>query len=325
MYYPYLYGKQKELLAVRELAPRLAAEGVVQPVIEPVRSNTTLPITLAACERTAAATFVVVNPIALEFVGMSAAQSYRWGVDLFADLQERLKADPRFVYPALLVSSRTTSSHIAEFQRDFAGKTVGYVCRDPSLTTAELATAIGTMSPGGRIFWHNEEPSTVALALLHKSRCVWVESRFPHRLRNADYGGLGPFSDRHLTFRATGYGGFSDFGVLPPVAKDGGGRPGAVAFHMTYKDLSAGDLHIEHFVSDRTDQKDNDDGGKFMEALAKFNRSSRRRTSSFGLTAAASEYLERFSRSNPPSLGTSKQLQVSHHLELVSGILTGRF
>jgi hypothetical protein len=325
MYYPYLYGKQKELLAVRELAPRLAAEGTVQPVVEPVRSNTTLPLSLIACERAKAPIFVVVNPVALDFHGMSAADSYKWGKSLFEDLGQRLKSVPRFLYPTLLVSDRTTAAQIAQFRKDFGAYTIGYVCRKPAMTPIELSAAIGSITPAGRIFLHGDEPSPATLNALNKIRSVWVESRFPFKLRNADYGAGGLFSDRHLSFRASGYGGFSDFGVLHPTAKDGGGRPGAIAFHMTYKKLPSGDLHVEHFVSDRTDQKDNDDAGKFMEALAKFEQFSRRRTASFGLTVAADEYLNRYRVSNPPSLGTSKQLQVAHHLELVSGLLAGRF
>src|SRR5690348_5838553 len=38
MYFPYLRGKQFELLALRELAPRLGREQQVTPIIEPVRA-----------------------------------------------------------------------------------------------------------------------------------------------------------------------------------------------------------------------------------------------------------------------------------------------
>lgn len=38
MYFPYLRGKQFELLALREIAPRLGYAQCVTPIIEPVRA-----------------------------------------------------------------------------------------------------------------------------------------------------------------------------------------------------------------------------------------------------------------------------------------------
>ena len=37
MYFPYLRGKQFELIAIRELAEMLAASGKIIPIIEPVK------------------------------------------------------------------------------------------------------------------------------------------------------------------------------------------------------------------------------------------------------------------------------------------------
>ncbi|MEF8689366.1 UNVERIFIED_CONTAM: hypothetical protein NO986_18025, partial [Comamonas sp. A-3] len=80
-----------------------------------------------------------------------------------------------------------------------------------------------------------------------------------------------------------------------------------------------------HFVSDETDQKVNDNDGKFIEALEKYEIAVKRPDSGFGLTGAAKDYLSRAKSGNPPSLGTNKQLEIMHHLELVSGLLVGKF
>src|SRR5271155_2717578 len=45
-YFPFLRGKLNELLALRELAGRIAASGSVNPIIEPVNANSTTRISL---------------------------------------------------------------------------------------------------------------------------------------------------------------------------------------------------------------------------------------------------------------------------------------
>lgn len=41
MYFPYLKGKQFELIALRELSERMGESGSIHPVIEPVKSTVT--------------------------------------------------------------------------------------------------------------------------------------------------------------------------------------------------------------------------------------------------------------------------------------------
>jgi len=45
-YFPFLRGKQHELMALRELAGQIAEEGSVIPIIEPVNGNATTRISL---------------------------------------------------------------------------------------------------------------------------------------------------------------------------------------------------------------------------------------------------------------------------------------
>lgn len=178
-----------------------------------------------------------------------------------------------------------------------------------------------------RVFFKTPSPTQANVSLFGKAKCVWVEDRFPHRPRNADYAGRHPFTDKHLTWQSTGWAGFSDYTVLAPLPSDGGGPPGAVAFHMTYIHLAKPqrEIWVEHFVSDETDAAVKDNDGKFNEALAKFKKATKRPDSSFGLTDAASAYLDAINTGHPPSLGTNKQWEVEHHLELMSGVMTGRF
>lgn len=322
MYYPYLYGKQKELIAIRQLSKLLSKEQQVQPVVEPVKeADSTLFLTLQECERQECVAWVIVNPRLLDFDGKTIKGRLQWGLDLFAKLDDR-----QFTRPVLLVEDSLTSGTVKEFAKRFAGETVGLAVLPSSIKLEKVLDLLDDVSLG-RIFFKGPSPSTSTLKLLGSSRCVLVEDRFPHQSRNADYSGRHFFTDSHLTYASKGLAGFSDYTILPPSPTDGGGPPGAVAIHLCYIPLNkpVKELWVEHFVSDRTEQAERDDDGKFMEALRKFSKAAKRPESSFGLTDAAKKYLHCYTHNDPPSLGTNKQLEVMHHLELVSGVLSGRF
>lgn len=322
MYFPYLYGKQYELLAIRSLASEFPSSSFVTPVIEPVKLGTaSLKRTLEVCERNGFALYIGINPNQLDFQSISRDDAFAWGRDMLGELRSR-----NHIRPTLIIEESTQRTHIRQFVREYEGRPVGVILRAFGISPIHISEDLGT---GGnvKIFIHGAAPSYGTLAALGRDRCVWVEERFPHRSRNADYIGQHPFTDRHLNWDQSGLAGFSDFTVLPPRVSGSGGPPGAVALHMTYIELDnpADEVYVEHFVSDRQDQSENDNPGKMMEALAKFVRALRRTHSSFGLTQAAATYRERYAASNPPNLAVNKQLQITHHIELMHGLLAGDF
>lgn len=322
MYYPYLYGKQKELIAIRQVSGLLSQEQQVQPVVEPVKvASSTLLITLQQCESAACVAWVVVNPRLLDFKGMASKDQLQWGLGLFESISDR-----KFSRPLLLIDDNLKPSTVKAFAKQFAGEDVGLVVLPSSINLAEVLDLLGDVSVA-RVFFKGPSPSVSTLALFGRSRCVLVEDRFPHQSRNADYAGRHFFTDSHRTHATNGLAGFSDYTILPPSPSDGGGPPGAIAIHLCYIPLNQPlkELWVEHFVSDRTEQSERDDDGKFLEALRKLNKAMKRADSSFGLTEAATEYLRCYAENDPPSLGTNKQLEVMHHLDLVSGMLAGRF
>jgi hypothetical protein len=278
---------------------------------------------LKACEKAALPTFVIVNPYLLQFHGESAASRYKWGRALFAKVGKH-----KVARPTLLITIGTTAAEIKKFKSDFSTGPLGFVIRNPDLDIATIAAEIGVLPHDSRIFLHGPTPAAGALLVLSKKRCVHVQARFPEQARNADYAGRSMFTDAHLTHAHSGYGGFSDFTVLPAMAKDGGGPAGAVAIHLTHLNLAPaakGQVWVEHFVSDRTDVADTDTDGKFLEALAKLDVALKRKDSSFGLTPAAKDYRTTFATKSPPTLASNKQWEVEHHLDLMSGILSKRY
>jgi len=51
MYFPYLRGRQYELIAIRELAEKGKLSKRIIPIIEPVKLSTTIKSTVLACEK----------------------------------------------------------------------------------------------------------------------------------------------------------------------------------------------------------------------------------------------------------------------------------
>lgn len=323
MYFPYLYGKQKELLAVRSIAKEFAGTNLLSPVIEPAKSQrATLKKTLEACEKHKLPLYMGVNPCQLDFQQFSRSQAYEWGKNLLKELKSR-----KYIRPTLIIEEWTQRADIKQFVKDYSSDAIGVILRLSSFTPAEIADELSGVQADVKIFIHGGAPSVGTLNALGKKRCVWVEERFPHRSRNADYAGRHPFTDRHLTWKKSGYGGFSDFTVLSPKVSKGGGQPGAVAFHLTYIELEdpAEEVYVEHFVSDRQDQKEKDNDGKMLEALHKFTKALKRTSTSFGITQTAAHYKKLANSGSPPSLAVNKQLQITHHMELMHGLLDGSY
>ena len=123
MYFPYLHGMQKEMLALRQSIPLLAADACVQPVIEPVRHRlASMMHTLQACENEGLPVWMVVNPAQQEFAGVGAAPALSWGRHLMASIHPR-----RYLYPTLMLHAGVTVDVVRLFAQSYAGQVVGVV------------------------------------------------------------------------------------------------------------------------------------------------------------------------------------------------------
>src|ERR1035438_6210616 len=102
-YFPFLRGKQNELMAVRELAERIAADESVVPIIEPVNGDATTGISIDRWIEVSMPFVFVCNPSHGEF----SAHPER----LFSRLiSENLMEYDNWI-PADRKSTRLNSSH----------------------------------------------------------------------------------------------------------------------------------------------------------------------------------------------------------------------
>jgi hypothetical protein len=115
--------------------------------------------------------------------------------------------------------------------------------------------------------------------------------------------------------------GFGDFLIVGEEYSESGGPAYAVAVHMTFVDEEEDeDMHIFHFVSDRSSDPA-DPGGKFLEAVQKI-RNEVDNYNRLYQSRACEEFLDLLDRQHYPGLGYVKKLTMQHHLELLSDFLS---
>jgi len=314
MYYPFLYGRQSELLALRDLPSEPSIWNHITPVIEPVNSvSGDLLRCLTKLHRLPTPVFLITNPHHENFRRPGTIQQWRQEIDHY------VTGDGAIVIPAFQVSGPSAAEQLPLFIQEFPNRPLGLVLRTRDLTSAFLLKQIR-----GRdvtIFVHRAAKPRSYLKELPANQTVEVEENFIERARNADYSGIEPFSDSLTEFKKANRPGFSDFGPLPSTFKLGGGQPAAVAIHLSFAD-DDGDISLQHFVSDSTERGDGDRASKMSEAVAKVAAEHRDNPEKFVRSVGFRQYLDQHENAQPTDLATSKRQQISHHLETVATVLS---
>ncbi len=324
MYFPYLHGKQKEVLALRHLAPLLGAEGCLQPVLEPVRQvATSLRHTLEACEAQRLQAWLVVNPVRQDFDLLPAAQALEWGRQLFTSLPKR-----QWIHPTLLLGPDLTPETLRRFVQLFAARPLGLVVGPGAPPLVEVLALLGgaqvrmVFLKGGEL-----SPAMRAAIAAAGAGCVRVEDpRLPenHDLRLSE---RHLFTDSALSFRAAGLAGFSDYTTLPsrPEAPELASRIASFRLSGLRVASPLGEIWTEHFIGARPGPAESSADARFHLALQALRTAIERGDLCFGPTEAVRLYLCSLIEGSLPTRALSKQWELMHHLELVSGMLAGRF
>lgn len=311
MYFPYLRGKQNEVLALRELTPLLAQSQNVTAVLEPVRRGRA-DSSLNELARIAAAgvpLIIIENPE--KGVFRADPRPIR---QLFAG---PLALVPSAV-PGFIANSGTTTPQIEAFLARHPARRValfhfGSVPDPEGLERLQerLANTAYNVFLSGR-------SSRAYMESFRHGASVLLEDRFERQPRNEDYPPREFFSDFHKRYRAEGFAGFGDFLIVGNYYTEGGGAAYAVAIHLTNRE-GDNEVWIRHFVSDRT-KGTADTPGKFLEALrktARFIQSNQ----NWLRTEGCREFLALNQQQHYPGLGFVKKISMKHHIELMDAIL----
>lgn len=307
MYFPYLRGRQFELIALRELVEKQLIGDKILPIIEPVKPTSTLNTTLRIFDKNKYLHSLIINPKVGEYI--EKCKSKKEENDSIVDkINENTKSD--FFIPAYIINKHTST--ILENINDYSNIIAVNSKRD------NLDTYLKLFSDNKPKFSLIPDDRTFSRKA---SNTVIFEDQFSKLARNKDYIENEDefFSEDHLYFTNEGFSGFSDFSIVGSEYNESGFAPLAVAIHIVYFNKDK-ELRIHHFVSDSNNDT-NDPAGKYGEAVEKLynwiNKNNPHIT--FGL----SQLINSYENGKYPGLGTVKKYSIMHHIELINKFLEG--
>jgi hypothetical protein len=315
MYFPYVFGRASELLAIRSSSKNFLSSGLVTPIVEPIVTKPAALVTaIEEIGQRGQKAIIITNPSQGEQRG---GPTPAW----VTDVDTALAAHPTIV-PGFLCRPGVTHSAVLAFLAKYAHREVALLYLNSGLSDAVVHSLASAPNVSYHIALQGKVPSS-QLALLPHAKKVHIYDHFNKQARNADYCGEEHFTDRHRSFSEHGAG-FGDYTITGSEVQLGGGPPGAVAVHITYKSGTDGNLWVQHFVSDDTDIGVGTTEGKFLQAISKFAAQYHGRGAEFGANAAINDYLQNYNDSHYPGLGKNKERQIQHHIARVHDfLLTG--
>jgi len=303
-YFPFLRGKQYEMMALRELAEEIAESSSVIPLIEPVRDNPATRISLDRFIEVGMPFLLITTPFKGLFTGNSQ--------QLFTNLIEPSLMESDTWIPAIQLQRQSTAQEISAFLERYENFEVAVVYMGlPDRSAAR--TLLGDERFAHHVFV-NGTVDAAYVNTIPQDRRVMIFDRFQKQERNADYPERELFTDWNTVAGNPQRLDFGDFSMVGDNYSDEGGPAYAVALHHIHFQEEVGPLDISHFISDRTETTA-DTPGKTLEALTKLVEALDELEPSD--TGACDEYREIEAEGNFRGLGYMKKLALKHHLEVM--------
>lgn len=311
MYFPYLRGKQFELIAIRELCERYPENlNNISPVIEPVKASSTLRSTLFELCKANVNFTIIINPRVgdlqqnvskiLEILAETIKdyQNFQLGIIVDVKTKNNITDMLKFLKEINLTHNGFTLIHNVELGDNYLN-----TLKEELNITYNLVN----FDKVSRRYYRLFDPATL----------VSLDDYFVDQQKNADYLDVESFfSDEYRFYRTDGYVGFSDYLTIGDNYTEAGFLPRAVAIHISYLDEN-GQIKVKHFVSDSNGDT-SDIGGKFAEAVRKLVEWS----NETGFETEAIKVLKELDQDGHfPGLGTLKKLAVLNHIELMIRLL----
>jgi len=308
MYYPYLRGRQFELIALREYALQPRENNNIIPIIEPVRKTfNSMKLALPKLIEGDVKFALILNPQVGELKNK---------IDILVSLKDELSDNSKWIPTYIL---KNNFDEVLRQIKKFEFTDVMLICSESTDTSDSDFDSL-IFSSTVKYIVANEN-RTLKRKLLHKGKeIIRLDDNFNAQKRNSDYL-LTPdekFSEEHLFYKGDGYNGFSDFTPLLSEYTEGGAAPYAVAIHLTYQ-RENGEVWVKHFVSETNDDRSNIQG-KFAEAAEKAVTFLDEKNIH---TFASEELREYYNKGNGtyPGLGMVKKISIKNHIELINEIL----
>ena len=312
MYYPYLRGKQFELLALRELANELAGDFRFVPIVEPVKMTFTGLTTAVSTMINKNLKFaLVLNPNEGDFQFEKKDLLHE-----IAPLKDHRDAWlPAFIY------QDSENENIEQIIDRYELEHVMLVFGDYSIQERNLNVFhLLEKTQVEYVVVSEGDSRTLMRRLFHQypdKKFIRLDDNFNEAKRNADYGQHTDerFTEEHLYYEDDHFYGFGDYTALNKHFAEGGMLPYAIAIHLTYQQEDRV-VYIHHFVSDTNDDRSNIQG-KFIEAARKVELFYRDHEK----TPAVEEILHLIEEGRYPGLGFLKKLSIKNSIQLMNRIL----
>lgn len=308
MYFPYLRGRQFELIALRELLEEQLIGDKVIPIIEPIKPTSTLAKTLKTYVEKEHSLVLVMNPEVGDFVSEIKVK----GLESDKNAKEILEEvkNPNIIKAYIMKKTTPKILMKKENRYNFMIINPKINCMDAYLEVYGEKEPLYSLIPDDRSF-ERKAP---------ESKVIFMD-RFQKASRNADYieNEDEIFSEDHEFFNKEGFRGFSDYSIVGAEYNESGFAPLAVAIHIVYFG-ERNELRVHHFVSD-SNQDINDPARKFGEAVKKLVEWTEEKK--VPTTKGLQEFVNCYYEGRYPGLGTVKKYSIMHHLELMNKFLEG--
>lgn len=319
MYFPYLRGRQNELLCLRELLDAGKLSSQVIPIIEPVKFSSTFFSTLTKFIEMKHKVIVIRNPKVGSF--SKELNELRKKIENESDENKKQKMkktlenyeniwDNLDIQSAYLVNDNIISDI---FEKKFGVKDVVMINTEKENyhyyeEYGDDLTGKYTVIPKGADFEDIIEDDIIIL-----------EDSYKKAKRNIDYIKSPDelFSRNHIVYKKRGFVGFSDFSMVGNEYEESGFAPLAIAIHIMYFG-NREELRVHHFVSE-SNESISDLARKFEEAMEKLI--SWEQFSIIPRTIGLNSLVDCYNIGKFPSLGVIKKYSLMHHIEMMGEYL----
>ncbi len=322
MYFPYLRGRQNELLCLRELLDAGKLSSKVIPIIEPVKFSSTLFSTLTKFIEMGHQVIVIRNPE----VGYFRKESGDMIKNIEKESDEKKKEKIRKTlegYKEVWNNPQIQKAYLVDDD-------VISMVREKKIDAKDVVMI--NIKKGNYRYYeeYGEEiigkytvvPKGGDFEDIIEDDIIILEDSYRKAKRNIDYieNPDELFSRNHIVYKKRGFVGFSDFSMVGNDFDESGFAPLAIAIHIMYFG-NRDELKIHHFVSE-SNESISDPARKFEEAMNKLVN-----WENFDIipkTIGLDNLIECYNIGKFPGLGVIKKYSLMHHIQMMGEYLEAR-
>lgn len=319
MYFPYLRGRQNELLCLRELLSAGKLSTKIIPIIEPVKFSSTFFSTLTKFIEMNHKVIIIKNPKVGSFIKES--NEMRINIEKQDDEKKKKKLQETLEkYKNVWNDPRILEGYIVD------DDIISYILEEK--IDVKNTVMINLKKGNYNYYEENGDKITGKYTVVPKGGdfediieddMIMLEDGYRKAKRNIDYieNPDESFSRNHIVYKKRGFVGFSDFSIVGNEYEESGFAPLAIAIHIMYFGNKE-ELRVHHFVSE-SNESISDPARKFEEAMYSLIRWNR--LDDIPKTIGLENLIECYDIGKFPGLGVIKKYSLMHHIEMMGNYL----